>query len=97
MFSPKPILTNNDGHFECFFFSGLKNHAYLKARELVKAAYPKGVTVNVLVIARDPDTTYGELLKAMWEAAGMKVELKTIERLEWINNLRKDNFEIGFW
>jgi peptide/nickel transport system substrate-binding protein len=68
-----------------------------KARELVKAAYPKGVMVNVLVIARDPDTTYGELLKAMWEAAGMKVELKTIERLEWINNLRKDNFEIGFW
>ncbi|MEM2914570.1 MAG: ABC transporter substrate-binding protein [Candidatus Bathyarchaeia archaeon] len=68
-----------------------------KARDLVKSAYPKGVTVNVLVIAREPDTTYGELIKAMWEAVGIKVELKTMERLEWINNMKKDNFEIGFW
>ena len=72
-------------------------HNLQKARELAKAAYPKGVTVNVLVIAREPDTTYGELLKAMWEAAGIKVELRTMERLEWINTMRKDNFEIGFW
>ena len=68
-----------------------------KAKDLVKAAFPKGVTVNVLVISREPDTTYGELLKAMWEAVGIKTELKTMERLEWINNMKKDNFEIGFW
>jgi peptide/nickel transport system substrate-binding protein len=68
-----------------------------KAKELVKAAYPQGVKVNVLVIAREPDTTYGELLKAMWESVGIQVELKTMERLEWIKNMRKDNFEIGFW
>ena len=68
-----------------------------KAKELVKAAYPKGVTVHVSVIAREPDTTYGELLQAMWEAVGIKTELKTIERLEWIQNMRKDDFEIGFW
>jgi peptide/nickel transport system substrate-binding protein len=68
-----------------------------KANELVKAAYPKGVTVNVLVISREPHTTYGELLKAMWEAVGIKTELKTMERLEWINNMKKDNYEIGFW
>jgi peptide/nickel transport system substrate-binding protein len=68
-----------------------------KAKELVKAAYPKGVTVSVLVHAREPDMTYGELLKAMWEAVGIQVELKTIERLEWINTVRKDNFESAFW
>jgi peptide/nickel transport system substrate-binding protein len=68
-----------------------------KAKELVKAAYPKGVTVHVSVISREPDTTYGELLKAMWDAVGIKTELKATERLEWIQNLRKDNFEIGFW
>lgn len=68
-----------------------------KAKDLVKAAYPKGVTIHVLVIAREPDTTYGELLKAMWEAVGIRTELKTMERLEWINNMKKDNFEIGFW
>ncbi len=68
-----------------------------KARELVKAAYPKGVTVHVSVIAREPDTTYGELLKAMWESVGIKTELKATERLEWIQNMKKDDFEIGFW
>jgi ABC-type transport system substrate-binding protein len=68
-----------------------------KARDLVKAAYPKGVTVHVLVIAREPDITHAELLKAMWEAVGIKTELKNMERLEWINNMKKDNFDIGFW
>jgi len=63
----------------------------------VKAAYPKGVTVNVSVISREPDTTYGELLKAMWDAVGIKTELKATERLEWIQNMKKDDFEIGFW
>jgi hypothetical protein len=37
------------------------------------------VTVNVLVIAREPDTTYGELLKVMWKAVGIKAELKTMK------------------
>ncbi len=55
------------------------------------------MTVNMSVISREPDTTYGELLKAMWEAVGIKTELKATERLEWINNMKKDNFEIGFW
>ena len=68
-----------------------------KARDLVKTAYPRGVAINLLVISRDPDTTYGELLKAMWEAVGIRVEIKTMERLEWINNMKKDNFEVGFW
>jgi peptide/nickel transport system substrate-binding protein len=68
-----------------------------KAKDLVKAAYPKGVTVRVSVISREPDTTYGELLKAMWDAVGIKTELKATERLEWINSMKKDDFEIGFW
>lgn len=68
-----------------------------KAKDLVKAAYPKGVTVHVSVISREPDTTYGELLKAMWDAVGIKTELKATERLEWIQNMKKDDFEIGFW
>ena len=28
---------------------------------------------------------------------GIKTELKATERLEWINNMKKDTFEIGFW
>src|SRR5271157_3739592 len=38
LFSQKSILTNNDGHFECFFFSRLKNHAYLKPRATTLSA-----------------------------------------------------------
>lgn len=73
------------------------NYNPQKAKELVKAAYPGGVTVHVSVISREPDTTYGELLKAMWDAVGIKTELKATERLEWIKNMKKDDFEIGFW
>ena len=68
-----------------------------KAKDLLKTAFPRGVTVNMSVISREPDTTYGELLKAMWEAVGIRTELKATERLEWINNMKKDNFETGFW
>jgi peptide/nickel transport system substrate-binding protein len=68
-----------------------------KAKELAKVAYPNGVSVKVSVISREPDITYGELLKAMWEAVGIKTELKMTERLEWINSMKKDEFEIGFW
>jgi ABC-type transport system substrate-binding protein len=70
-----------------------------KAKGLVKAAYPNGVTVNLFIIAREPDTTYGELIKAMWEAVGIRVELRSMERLEWINHMRKesDDFDAAFW
>jgi peptide/nickel transport system substrate-binding protein len=68
-----------------------------KAAELVKADSPRGVTVELLSIAREPDSTYAELLKAMWDKAGIKTELKSIERLGWIEAMRKDNFHAGFW
>ena len=68
-----------------------------KAAELVKADYPRGVTVDLLSIAREPDSTYAELLKAMWDKVGIKTELKSMERLGWIEAMRKDNFHAGFW
>ncbi len=68
-----------------------------KAKELLKAAHPKGVTVGLFVIAREPDTTLGELLKSMWDSVGIRTELKAIERLQWIETMRQDTYEAGFW
>lgn len=69
-----------------------------KSKDLVKAAYPRGVAINLLTTAREPDTTQAELIKAMWEAVGIKTEIKTLERLEWNNYMynSKDEFEAAF-
>jgi len=33
----------------------------------------------------------------MWDKVGIKTELKSMERLGWIEAMRKDNFHAGFW
>ncbi len=68
-----------------------------KAKELLKEAYPKGVTVELFNISREPDNTFAQLIKAMWDKAGIKTELKSLERLGWIEAMRKDTFQAGFW
>jgi peptide/nickel transport system substrate-binding protein len=68
-----------------------------KAQELVKADHPKGVTVELFSISREPDNTYAQLIKAMWDAVGIKTELKSLERLGWIEAMNKDKFQAGFW
>ena len=68
-----------------------------KAKELLKQDHPKGANVKLFIIAREPDTTLGELLKSMWDRVGIKTELKAIERLQWIDTMRKDTYEAGFW
>lgn len=68
-----------------------------KAKELVAKVNPRGVSVSLSVIAREPDTTYGELIKAMWDAVGLRTELRTIERLEWLAAMKQDNYEGCLW
>lgn len=68
-----------------------------KARELAKVDYPKGVTIKLYSIHREPDNSVAVLLKSMWDAAGIKTEIKAIERLAWIETMRKDTYETGFW
>ena len=68
-----------------------------KAKELLKVDYPKGVTVELFNISREPDNTFAELIKAMWDKVGIKTEMKSLERLGWIEAMRKDTFQAGFW
>jgi len=68
-----------------------------KAKELLATVNPRGVNVSLSVIAREPDVTYGELFKAMWDAVGVRTELRAIERLEWLSAMKKDNYEACMW
>jgi peptide/nickel transport system substrate-binding protein len=68
-----------------------------KAQELVKVDYPQGVTVELFSISREPDNTFAQLIKAMWDQVGIKTELKNLERLGWIEAMNKDKFQAGFW
>ena len=64
-----------------------------KAEELVKDDYPNGVSVNLNPIQREPDMTIAQIIKNMWDQAGLKTELRGLERNAWIENQHKDNYE----
>ena len=69
-----------------------------KAKEMLKAAGYDKTPVGIYCIAREPDTTLGEMIKANWDAVGLKTELKAIERLPWIETMRKtDKYDAAFW
>jgi ABC-type transport system substrate-binding protein len=68
-----------------------------KAAELVKVDYPKGVTVELFHIVREPDNQFGQLIQAMWNKVGIKTELKSLERVAWIASMRKDTFQAAFF
>ncbi len=69
-----------------------------KAKQFLKdAGYPNGIDVNLLVIAREPENTIGQMAAEMWSKAGIKTKLETLERLSWIDRMQKFNFDSGFW
>jgi peptide/nickel transport system substrate-binding protein len=68
-----------------------------KAKDLAKKAYPNGVTVKLSIISREPDSTLGEMIKANWDAVGIDTEINAVERVQWIDTMRKDSFEASTW
>jgi peptide/nickel transport system substrate-binding protein len=68
-----------------------------KAKKLVDDNFPNGVEVGLSFIAREPDNTIGQIIKEMWDAVGIKTELRGLERLTWIDNQRKDEYESATW
>jgi peptide/nickel transport system substrate-binding protein len=72
-------------------------HNPQKAKDLAKKAYPGGVTVKLSIIAREPDSTLGEMIKANWDAVGINTELNAVERVQWIEGMRKENFDASTW
>ena len=69
-----------------------------KVRELLKAAgYGDGISIELKVIAREPENTIGEFVQQMWTEVGIKTKLVAMERLAWIDAVRAMNFDTCFW
>jgi len=78
----------------------IMKHEYnpAKVTELLKAAgYPDGISIELKVIAREPENTIGEFVQQMWTAVGIKTKLVAMERLSWIDSVRAMNFDTCFW
>jgi peptide/nickel transport system substrate-binding protein len=78
----------------------LLKHEYnpAKVKELLTAAgYPDGVSIELKVIAREPENTIGEFVQQMWTAVGLKTKLVALERLSWIDAVRANRFQACFW
>lgn len=69
-----------------------------KVKQLLKeAGYPDGISLELKVIAREPESTIGEYVQQMWTAVGIKTKLVSMERLSWIDAVRSMNFDTCFW
>ncbi len=64
---------------------------------LAEAGYPKGLDITLKVILREPEKTIGEFAVAMWAKAGINTKLETKERLSWIDDVKKMQFQACFW
>jgi peptide/nickel transport system substrate-binding protein len=64
-----------------------------KSQQLVKdAGYPNGVDVSLTVISRNPDLPQAEVLKSMWDKAGLRTTIDAIERIAWAGKIQAYNF-----
>ena len=69
-----------------------------KAKALVRQVDPDGeVEVKLHHIAGPPYDDIGLVIKAMWDAVGIKTTLDPTEVVAWIDKQRADDFEVTFW
>ncbi|MHB1007542.1 MAG: ABC transporter substrate-binding protein [Chloroflexota bacterium] len=70
-----------------------------KAKQLLKeAGYADGtISIELKIIAREPEQTIGEFMQSAWSAAGIKTKMVSMERLAWIDQVRAGNFQACFW
>ncbi len=68
-----------------------------KVAALLKQAGLSEVSVELKVIAREPENTIGEFVQQMWTNVGIKTKLVAMERLSWIDAVRAKNFQACFW
>jgi len=67
------------------------------AQRLVKKDFPKGVDAELFYIEREPDRTIAQMVKSMWDKAGIRTKMGGRERLGWIETMRGDTYEGAFW
>ncbi len=62
-----------------------------------EAGFPNGTDITLSVISRPLDMRVGEILKQMWDQAGFRTTIESMERLAWIDKLKNFNFHVAFW
>jgi peptide/nickel transport system substrate-binding protein len=69
-----------------------------KVKELLTAAgYPNGISFELKVIAREPESTISEYVQQMWAAVGINVKLNKLARAAWGQILTTGDFQATFW
>lgn len=70
-----------------------------KVKQLLQqAGYADGtISIELKIIAREPELTIGEFMQNSWTQVGIKTKLVALERLAWIDQMRANNFQAGFW
>jgi peptide/nickel transport system substrate-binding protein len=69
-----------------------------KVKALLKeAGYPDGISIELKMIAREPENTIGEFVQQMWTNVGIRTKLVSMERVSWIDTVRAKNFQACFW
>jgi peptide/nickel transport system substrate-binding protein len=64
---------------------------------LTEAGYPSGVDINMLVQSRQPNSRIAEVVKQMWDTAGIRTTLDVVERLASQAKAKAGNFQVYFW
>ena len=67
-------------------YAGIMEYNPEKCKEmLAEAGYPDGMTLELAVIAREPDQTVAQLVQSQMKAAGVNIEISAMERTSWVD------------
>lgn len=67
-----------------------------RARELLAEAGHEGLTLDLAIIQREPDTTVGQIVQQMVRSSGINLELSILERQSWIERVvSQKTFDMG--
>lgn len=64
---------------------------------LAEAGYPNGIDTVFISVARPIDIRNSEILKQMWEQAGIRAQVDSIERSAYLARMKNNNTELAMW
>lgn len=67
----------------------------LAKQKLTAAGYPNGMTAQLSIINRSPDTEIAQIVQSQLKAVGITINIQTLERTTWVNTWYARQGEIG--